>query len=241
MQGRASRRAVAVLSLGAIAGGTWATAVSAHQGPRTRSLARGIEPDRSRAAHLGRWTARVGRRVVREQPSRIGARKARRRRRALHARPHSDPLRLIPRARRPGHGRQPTHRRRVLRRRVPPRGAGSGNDIVRRQAARRRSHLRLARRPQPRIDRRRPGPRGAPRQHPRNDGNAADAARTVEAACRPEHVQGDLPARISAREHDLRRRQGTRAAHGMVGQAPRVRDPQRAVRQRRRRPVRARD
>jgi type I phosphodiesterase/nucleotide pyrophosphatase len=40
MQGRASRLAVAMLSLGAIAGGTWATAVSAHQGRApARSLA----------------------------------------------------------------------------------------------------------------------------------------------------------------------------------------------------------
>ena len=71
---------------------------------------------------------------------------------------------------------------------------------------------------------------GLPGQHPADDRQPDDADRPEPAAGRPGHLQAGLPAPVPEGEHDLRGRTRGRPAHGLVGQAPGLRDPRRAVR-----------
>ena len=64
-------------------------------------------------------------------------------------------------------------------------------------------------------------------------GNPATADRPGAAAGRSGDLQAGLPAPLPEGQHDLRGRARGRPAHRVVGQAPRLRDPQRAVRHRR--------
>ena len=106
--------------------------------------------DQARAADLGRRAAPVRPRMVRRQPSRLGAGEARRRRRRVRTAHTPVPSDSDPGMTGPGDRRQPADDRRLLRRRVQPRAAAGGDDLVPRPADRRRSHLRLAGRHRPR-------------------------------------------------------------------------------------------
>nr|WP_205447224.1 alkaline phosphatase family protein [Candidatus Frankia alpina] len=77
----------------------------------------------------------------------------------------------------------------------------------------------------------------AARQHPVPDRVAPDAARPEDASGRPVDLQAGLPALLPHGEHRLRGGTRPRAGHRLVGQAPRLRDPQRPVGHRRPGPV----
>ncbi|MGN5381070.1 alkaline phosphatase family protein [Streptomyces lasalocidi] len=72
-----------------------------------------------------------------------------------------------------------------------------------------------------------PGPEEPARQHPADDRPTAEPARPDQAARRPHDLQAGLPALVPAGEHRLQRGPQGRTAHRLVGQAHRLRHPQR--------------
>ena len=78
-------------------------------------------------------------------------------------------------------------------------------------------------------------------QHPADDRQPDDADRPDTAAGRPDDLPAGVPAPVPEGEHDLRGRARGGPADRLVGQAPRLRDPQRPVRHRRPGPLHAGD
>ena len=175
-------------------------------------------------------------------PPALGAGAPRAQGRRVHARADAVPVRLVPGHGRPGDRRQPEDDRRLLRRLVEPRAAAGGHDDVRR---RRRPGVEVTYFEQ--LDQNPlaldagQGLPGLPGRDPGDDRQPDDADRSGAAAGRSGDLQAGLPALLPQGEHDLRGRPRRGHAHRVVGQAPRLRDPQRAVGHRHPGPLHARD
>lgn len=214
---------------------------SSHRGDRrpARRVRRHPPPGRrpARPAGLRRRAAPVGPGLVHRRAPEVRAGPTGRRRRGVHPRPHHHAVRLLPRHGRPGDRRQPRHHGRLLRRHLQRRAPPGGNHQLQGRQARGRGGPHRGPGQEPGIHRCRPGPRGPAGQHPVDDRPPAEPDQRVEAARRPEDLQAGLPALLPQGEHDLRGGPPGRSAHRVVGQARRLRDPQRPLRHRRSGPV----
>ena len=120
----------------------------------------------------------------------------------------------------------------LLRRHVEPRRVPGRHDELLRPSARWRGPLRGGARHRPELARRRPGPERTAGQHPVDDQQPERRPEPQGDGRGPRDLQADLPEPVPEGQHDLQRGARPRAAHRVVGQAPRVPDVRRAVRQR---------
>jgi hypothetical protein len=197
--------------------------------------------DQARPADQRGRDARGRPAALREPPSGLDARAARPTRRGLHERPDTDPVRLVPRHGRSGDRWRPAHDGCLLRRHVQPPAAGAWDDELFVGCRRHAGRVRRERRPGLHVHRRGSGAGRPARQHPQDDRPPAAA----DQPGRPASGSVDLPAGVCAQlhqgQHGVQRRPDPWAADRLVGQAPGVRDPRRAERQRHPGPVHARD
>ena len=201
---------------------------------RPGRVGRGRSPGRtSRPADLRRRPPPGRPRRVRRPAPGLGHGRAARPRDGLQRRAHAGAVRLVPRPDRPADRRRPGRDRDLLRRHVQPRPAARGHDVVCRREARGAGRPHRGPRPRPEPARRRSGPDRPAGLGARHDRSTADPAEPGPPAGRPAHLPSGAAARVPEGQHGLRGRPPGRPADRLVGQAPGVRDPRRAVGHRR--------